>query len=204
MTLSQSTKLNPEILVIDALFDVENELTQTIKIYEQLLANPETDADQLHMIIEKMEEMQAREYETKVKTIVSKLQITPYLQQKISSLSGGEAKRVALARVLVTEPDFLILDEPTNHLDLEMIERLENYLCTQHVTLFMVTHDRYFLERVCTVIFELDRGNLHKYPGNYSYFLEKKAQREEHETLYMKNLRKLLKQELARMRKAPQ
>jgi len=201
--LNQDLRLDPDMLVIDTLFDADNELVQLIKKYEQLTQNQITDDSKLHETIEKMEELDARSYETKVKTIVSKLQIAPYLHQTIDSLSWGEAKRVALAKVLVDEPDFLILDEPTNHLDLDMTERLENYLCTQNITLLMITHDRYFLERICTDIFELNRGKLYKYPGNYSYFLEKKAQRQEHEALYMKNQRKLLKQELAWIRKSP-
>lgn len=101
------------------------------------------------------------------------------------------------------EPDFLLLDEPTNHLDLDMIEWLENYLGQYSITLLMVTHDRYFLERVCSDIWELDRGKIYQYPGNYSYFLEKKAEREKNEAIEMKNLRKLLKQELAWIRKSP-
>lgn len=202
--LSQQNKFNPEDLVIDTLFNTTNPLAQLIKEYENILQDPNVDNNKLSNLIEEIEEKQAREYEIKVKTIVSKLQITPYLQQKVSSLSGGEAKRVALARVLVNEPDFLILDEPTNHLDLDMIERLENYLSSQNITLLMVTHDRYFLERICDIILELDRGNIYRYPGNYSYFLEKKAQREENETLYMKNLKKIHRKELARIRKAPQ
>ena len=172
--LSQKNKLETNKTVLEILFDTKNTQIQD-----------------------------ERTHEIKVKTIISKLQINPFLHQNIDSLSGGEAKRIALAKVLVDEPDFLILDEPTNHLDLESIEWLENYLHSQNITLLMVTHDRYFLERVCSVIFELDRGQLYKYPGNYSYFLEKKMQRQEHEDIYMKKLRKQLKQELAWIRKAP-
>ncbi len=202
--LPQENRLDPEAIVADILFDNDNPLAQLIKKYERLVQDPNVDTEILSKIIEEIEEKHARNYETKIKTIISKLQINRYLDQKVSSLSGGEAKRVALARVLVNEPDFLILDEPTNHLDLEMIEWLEKYFATQHITLLMVTHDRYFLERVCWTIWELERWKLHKYPGNYSYFLEKKAQREEYEDLYMKKLRKIHKQELARIRKAPQ
>jgi len=201
--LSQKVELNEDMLVENALFDSDNMLAQTLKRYENLVNDPNSSQTDLQDIMDKMEELDAREYETKIKTIVSKLRILPYLKQKIWSLSGGELKRVGLARVLADKPDFLILDEPTNHLDLDMIEWLETYLCNANITLLMVTHDRYFLERVCDVILELDRGNLYKYPGNYSYFLAKKAQREEHEALYMKNLRKILKHELAWIRKAP-
>lgn len=109
-----------------------------------------------------------------------------------------------LAKVLAGNPPMLVLDEPTNHLDLDMIERLEWYLKSQHVTVLMVTHDRYFLERVCTNIFELDRGKIHQYPGNYSYFLEKKAEREENEKIELHKLKQLFRKELARIRTSPQ
>jgi ABC transport system ATP-binding/permease protein len=109
-----------------------------------------------------------------------------------------------LAKVLAGNPSMLVLDEPTNHLDLDMIERLERYLKKHHITLLMVTHDRYFLERVCTDIRELERGKIYQYPGNYSYFLEKKTLREENEKIEMHKLRQLLKKELARIRRAPQ
>ncbi|HMT01054.1 MAG TPA: ABC-F family ATP-binding cassette domain-containing protein [Candidatus Absconditabacterales bacterium] len=144
------------------------------------------------------------EKETALNIIANKLGLTPLLEQKIGSLSGGELKRVALAKVLAQEADMLILDEPTNHLDLEMIEWLERYLKKQPVTLLMVTHDRYFLERVCTDIFELDRGRLFSYPGNYSYFLEKKAIREENEAIEVHKMKQLFSQELSWMRKSPQ
>ncbi len=201
--LTQDMRLDPSMRVIDALFDTNNEIVQTIKIYEELVQNPHTDQHELHAIMERIETLDARSYETKVKTILSKLRIAPLVQQTIWSLSGGEAKRVALAQILVHEPDFLLLDEPTNHLDLDMIERLENYLRAQNMTLLLVTHDRYFLERVCDSIFELDRGKLHIYPGNYSYFLEKKAEREEHEAIHVHNMKKLRREELERVRKAP-
>ncbi|MDO4714132.1 MAG: ATP-binding cassette domain-containing protein [bacterium] len=125
------------------------------------------------------------------------------MQQQLATLSGGELRRVALARILIDEPEFLILDEPTNHLDLQMIEWLENYLKSQVSTLFMITHDRYFLESVCNQIYELDRGKLYCYPGNYSYFLEKQAERRENEAIVTEKMRQLLKRELAWMRKAP-
>lgn len=145
-----------------------------------------------------------REQEIELNISIDKLNITPYLDQSIATLSGGETKRVMLAKVLAGNPSMLVLDEPTNHLDLEMIEWLERYLKKHHTTLFMVTHDRYFLERVCTDIFELDRGKIHQYSGNYSYFLEKKAIREENERIEMHKLKQLFRKELARMRKAPQ
>lgn len=148
--------------------------------------------------------IEEREHEVELQIIINKLQITPYLDQEIQTLSGWETKRVMLAKILAGNPPMLVLDEPTNHLDLEMIERLEWYLKKQHTTLLMVTHDRYFLERVCSDIFELDRGKIYQYPGNYSYYLEKKLIREENEKIEMHKLRQLLKKELSRIKKAPQ
>ncbi len=201
--LSQQNLLNPDLTVLDELFATEHISAKIIKEYESLLLNPEADADKLHEVIMQMEEHKAREYESKIQIIISKLNLTELLTQKVSTLSGWEAKRVALAKTLVDEPDFLLLDEPTNHLDLQMIEWLEYYLNQQEITLFMVTHDRYFLERVCSDIFELDRGKIHCYTGNYSYFLEKKAIREENEKIETYKLKQLLRKELAWIRKAP-
>lgn len=143
------------------------------------------------------------EQEVELNIAINKLRITPYLDQVISSLSWGEKKRVALTKVLMGDPEMLILDEPTNHLDLDMIERLERYLKSQHITLLMVTHDRYFLERVCTDIFELHRGKIIVFPGNYSYYLEQKAIREENEKIGIHKLKQLYRQELSWMRRAP-
>lgn len=143
------------------------------------------------------------EQEVQLNISINKLNIKPYLDQTIISLSGWEKKRVALAKVLMWDPEMLILDEPTNHLDLDMIERLERYLKNQHITLFMVTHDRYFLERVCTDIFELHRGKIIMFPGNYSYYLEKKAIREENEKIEVHKFKQLYKKELSWMRRAP-
>jgi len=144
-----------------------------------------------------------REQEVELNIAINKLRISPYLDQIISSLSGGEKKRVALTKVLMGNPEMLILDEPTNHLDLDMIERLERYLKSQHITLLMVTHDRYFLERVCTDIFELHRGKIIAFPGNYSYYLEQKAIREENEKIEIHKLKQLYMQELSWIRRAP-
>lgn len=144
-----------------------------------------------------------REQEVELNIAINKLRITPYLDQNIWSLSGWEKKRVALTKVLMWDPEMLILDEPTNHLDLDMIERLEWYLKTQHTTLLMVTHDRYFLERVCTWIFELHRGKIIDFPGNYSYYLEQKAIREENEKIEVHKFKQLYRRELNWMRRAP-
>ena len=144
------------------------------------------------------------EEEVELNVSIEKLRIKPYLNQTMDTLSGGEAKRVMLAKVLAGNPSMLVLDEPTNHLDLDMIEWLERYLKKHHITLFMVTHDRYFLERVCTDIRELERGKIYQYPGNYSYFLEKKAIREENEKIEMHKFHQLFKKELAWIRRTPQ
>ena len=157
----------------------------------------------MQKILHQIEDAHAWEYEVKVKTIVGQLNLTHHLTQKMWSLSWGEAKRVALAKALLDEPDFVILDEPTNHLDLDMIEWLENYLTQSHLTLLLVTHDRYFLERVCTHILELDKWKIHPYAGNYQVFLEKKAAREELERQTVHNMKQLRRHELDRMRRAP-
>lgn len=143
------------------------------------------------------------EQEVELNVAVNKLGIKPYIDQSIKSLSGWEKKRVALAKVLMWDPEMLILDEPTNHLDLDMIERLERYLKNQHITLFMVTHDRYFLERICTDIFELYRWEIYKFPGNYSYYLEKKAIREENEKIEVHKFKQLYKKELNWIKRSP-
>lgn len=147
--------------------------------------------------------MQHREQEVELNIAINKLRIKPYLDQTIWSLSGWEKKRVALTKTLMGNPEMLILDEPTNHLDLDMIERLEWYLKNQRVTLLMVTHDRYFLERVCTHIFELHRGKIVIFPGNYSYYLESKAIREENEKIEVHKLKQLYRKELSWIKKSP-
>jgi ATP-binding cassette subfamily F protein uup len=152
--------------------------------------------------MEKMDDLQAWDYEQKVKQIISKMCIKN-LEQKIETLSGGQKKRVAMARVLIEEPDFLIMDEPTNHLDLETIEWLEGLLSTQGTTLLLVTHDRYFLDRVANHIVELDNGKLYTYKGNYSYFLEKKAEREQQTLAEIDKAKNLMRKELDWMRRQP-
>lgn len=189
--------------VLDYLFASPNPTAQLLKQYESLLEKGELEGEEFAKILEQMEELQVWDYESKVHTIISRLELGNLLEQQLSTLSGGELKRVDLARTLIDEPDFLILDEPTNHLDLEMVEWLENYLKTQVSTLFMITHDRYFLESVCNQIYELERGQIYQYPGNYSYFLEKQSERRENEAIATEKMRQLLKRELAWIRKAP-
>src|SRR5690606_7344316 len=135
--------------------------------------------------------------------ILFKLNITD-LEQKVETLSGGQQKRLALARLLIEEPEFLILDEPTNHLDVDMIEWLEDFLKQPNLTLFMVTHDRYFLERVCNNIVELERGNLYRYSGNYADYLEKKMLRQDVESAELEKTKKLFKRELAWVNRSPE
>ena len=149
-----------------------------------------------------MDAVNGWEYENRIKQILSRLKL-PDFNKRIDSLSGGQRKRVALAKTLINEPDFLILDEPTNHLDIEMIEWLEEYLSRGSVTLLMVTHDRYFLDRVCEEIIEIDNGSLYRYKGNYSYFLEKQQERKEIETLETEKARNLLRVESEWMRRMP-
>lgn len=191
-----------ERTVVDYLFDAHNPRAQLLKSYQETL-HQDQQSEVLQGILDQMEALQVWDYEAKVQTVIARLELWNLLEQSLRSLSWGELKRVDLARTLIEEPDFLILDEPTNHLDLGMIERLENYLKTQVSTLLMVTHDRYFLESVCNQIYELDRGKIHTYPGNYSYFLEKQAERKTNEAIATEKMRQLLKRELAWIRKAP-
>lgn len=192
-----------DMSVRDALYVHNNPIGQLLRRYELLLLDPATDQFIIHQTLQEIETTRAREYEVKLKTIISQLQLGSHIHKTMDSLSGGEAKRVALAKALLDEPHFLILDEPTNHLDLDMIERLENYLKKSDMTLLLVTHDRYFLERVCTDIYELDRGVLHMYPGNYEQFLMKKAERYEQEAQSVHHLKMLYTEELYWIRKAP-
>lgn len=201
--LWQKVEYDPQTSVIDILLESEDDVVQIIREYEKIVNDPTTNSKHLEEVLQKIENLNAWEYEYKIKIIISKLQITPYLNQKIGTLSGWELRRVALAKILVEEPDLFILDEPTNHLDLEMIEWLEEYLSQQHITLLLVTHDRYFLENVCNEIWELDRGTLFTYQGNYSYFLNKKSSREMHEQFELHKMKRLFKSELEWMRRAP-
>ena len=149
--------------------------------YEKALLNPE-DTETYQAAFDAMEAHQAWDFETLYKQILFKLKLED-LNTKVGLLSGGQKKRLALANALINKPDLLVLDEPTNHLDLEMIEWLEAYFAKENMSLFMVTHDRYFLERVCNEILELDNGQLYPYKGNYSYYLEKKEARIELENV---------------------
>ncbi len=199
--LPQEPDFDPEMSVIDTIFDSDNPTLAAIKSYEEALVL-KNKPQLLERAIEKMEDLKAWDFEAKIKEILSKFNISD-LHQKVGELSGGQEKRVALAKILIEEPDFLILDEPTNHLDLDMIDWLEGYLSQANRTVFMITHDRYFLDRVCNVIYELEGGKLYKYKGNYSYYLEKKAERSENEAVVHGKNKKLLKRELDWVRRQP-
>jgi ATP-binding cassette subfamily F protein uup len=198
--LQQSPVLNDANKIIDELFSTDSELVRVIREYEEcaLSGSPQM----LQVMIQKMDDHKAWDYEVAVKQILFKLKLTD-LNTVIGTLSGGQKKRVALAKVLVEEADLLILDEPTNHLDLDMIEWLEEYLIKSNKTLLMVTHDRYFLDRVCNVILELADNELYRYEGNYEYFLEKKQSREYSAKMNTEKARNLLKTELEWMRRMP-
>ena len=198
--LEQSPALNDSNSVIDELFSTGSELVKVIRDYEKSLFSGDDKLIQ-HMI-GKMDDFKAWDYEVQVKQILFRLKL-PDLNALIINLSGGQKKRVALAKILVTDCDLLILDEPTNHLDLDMIEWFEDYLTRTNKSLLMVTHDRYFLDRVCNVILELSDRELYKYDGNYEYFLEKKQEREISEKANADKARNILKTELEWMRRMP-
>ncbi len=200
--LPQEPQLDPEKTVFDEVYSSSNEVFSAIRAYESALTG--ADRHFLDKASEKMDALQAWEYETRIRQILSQLGLSGP-DQRISELSGGQKKRVALAKVLITDPDFMILDEPTNHLDIEMIEWLEEYLARSSLTVLMVTHDRYFLERVCEEIYELDGTTLYRYRGNYSYFLEKQQERKDNESQEREKARNLLRREqewVSRMPKA--
>ena len=199
-SLSQEFLLDPEKTVADEVFETDHHSAQLIRDYEELLHNPAKDSESFTKLMVDLDEHQIRDYQSKVDTILAKLQLQELLSQQIKTLSWWEKKRVALAKTLIDEPEFLILDEPTNHLDLQMIEK---YLKTEHCTLFLVTHDRYFLENVCDQIFELERGKIFSYPAKYEYFLRKQAERHQNEQIATEKMRQLLKRELAWIRKSP-
>lgn len=187
--------------VMEAVFSGENEMISLVRTYESALESH--DQALIAKMIEKMDAANAWDYENRVKQVLSQLKISR-LDQPVEQLSGGQQKRVALAAVLVEEPDLLIMDEPTNHLDIEMVDWLEEYLGRNKATLLMVTHDRYFLDRVCNSIFEMDNESLYKYNGNYSYFLEKREERINQRNQEIERARNLLRKEQDWMNRMPQ
>ncbi len=192
--------LNPLHSVIEEIFDSENEKVKTVKAFELAVAH--NNQEEIADISAKMDELNAWDFEVEIKQILSQLKITK-LEQKVAQLSGGQKKRLALAKVLINKPDLLILDEPTNHLDLEMIEWLEAYLAKTKSTLLMVTHDRYFLDRVCNEIIEMEDNQIYRYQGNYSYFLEKREQRIEMQQASVSKAKNLMRTEIEWIRRMP-
>ncbi|MCK9155897.1 MAG: ABC-F family ATP-binding cassette domain-containing protein [Paludibacteraceae bacterium] len=200
--LPQDPQYPAGLTVLQACFQSDNEIVKTIEQYEEALLNP-SDEEKFNKLLTQMENYKAWEYETRIKQILGKLKIYNF-DQKVENLSGGQLKRVALANVLITEPDMLILDEPTNHLDLEMVEWLEDFLKKSKMALLMVTHDRYFLDRVCSDILEIDQQQLFSYKGNYSYYLEKRQERIDIQNAELTKANNLFRKELDWMRRQPQ
>lgn len=199
--LAQDPELDPQKSILQSVLDATNPMSEAIVRYERALEKPD-DADLYQSAFEQMERHQAWDFEAQVKGILAKLGFEN-TSALIAPLSGGQKKRVALAKVLISSPDLLILDEPTNHLDLAMIEWLEEYLSQRKLTLLMVTHDRYFLQSVCELIFELEGEKLYRHPGNYQEFLQRKAERQEVEATNVDKARNLMRKELEWMRRQP-
>ena len=205
--LDQNPTLDENSTVIEAIYNTDNPKLNAVRNYETALLAFEEEyndktSDQLELCSAQVDKLEAWDIEAKVHEILQRLKIA-FLDKKIGTLSGGQKKRVALAKVLIDEPHLLILDEPTNHLDVEMIEWLENYLVSRDLTLLLVTHDRYFLDSVCTEIVEIDAGKLFHYRGNFQYFVEKKAERETMENSEIDKAKNLYKRELEWVRKMP-
>ena len=199
--LEQSPSYPEDLTVLQACFYSTNETVQLIAAYEEALA--QEDHARLEELLLRMDSLKAWDYEQRAKQILGELKIHNF-NQRIKELSGGQLKRVALANVLITDPELIILDEPTNHLDLEMTEWLEEYLSRSTISILMVTHDRYFLDRVCSEIIEIDRQQIYSYKGNYSYYLEKRQERVEAINADVDRANNLLRKELDWMRRQPQ
>jgi ATP-binding cassette subfamily F protein uup len=199
--LSQNNNLQDELTIEENIFASDNEILKVIERYEKALENP-NDEEAYQRAFDDMDRHNAWDFETQFKQILFKLKLED-LKMKVKNMSGGQKKRLSLAIILISKPDLLILDEPTNHLDLEMIEWLEDYFAKENITLFMVTHDRFFLERVCNEIIELDNGKIYQYRGNYSYYLAKKEERLASENASVDKAQNLFVKELAWMRRQP-
>lgn len=199
--LSQEPNLQRELTIEESIFASDNETLKVIEQYEKALENP-ADEEAYQKAFDNMDRHNAWDFETQYKQILFKLKLED-LKLKVKNLSGGQKKRLALAIILINKPDLLILDEPTNHLDLEMIEWLENYFAKENITLFMVTHDRFFLERVCNEIIELENGKIYQYKGNYSYYLQKKEERIASENASIDKAKNVFVKELEWMRRQP-
>ena len=199
--LEQSPSFNPELTVLEACFSANNDVVKLIARYEDIISSE--NQNDLPQILAEMDLHNAWDYEQRIKNILSQLKIFNF-NQKISELSGGQVKRVALANVLISEPELVILDEPTNHLDLDMVEWLEEFLSRNNISLLMVTHDRYFLDRVCSQIIEIDNKQIYSYKGNYTYYLEKRDERILSQNAEVSRAKNLMRKELDWMRRQPQ
>lgn len=199
--LLQDPVLDDNATVLEACFDSDNEAVIAVRDYEHALNTG--DEVMMQKCMTRIEDLKAWDLESRIHEILDKLRLTNF-EQKVGQMSGGQKKRLALAKILIEEPDFLILDEPTNHLDIDMIEWLETYLQQPNLTLFMVTHDRYFLENVCNEIIELDNGEIFIYRGNYSEYLEKREARKLNDAVNLEKTKKLFTKELEWMRRQPQ
>lgn len=200
--LEQDPQFNDQASISDFIYSIGNSRQQLIRQYEEAVNQEVTDDKLLHKLMDELSSENAWEYEYEIKTILGRLGIQR-LDQKISTLSGGQRKRLALAKLLIDDPDVYLLDEPTNHLDIETIEWLENYMTTGQKSVILVTHDRYFLDNVSTRIIELDRGKLQNFNGNYSYYLERKAEQNAADDVSFSKNVNLLKKELEWMRRQP-
>ncbi|MEI2675209.1 MAG: ABC-F family ATP-binding cassette domain-containing protein [Chitinophagaceae bacterium] len=205
--LEQEPALNENLSIIDNVLSSDAPAIKAIKAYEQALLDQEHDynditAAALERAHEQMAVLNAWDYELRIKQILFQLKITD-LEQKVSTLSGGQKKRIALSKLLIEEPDFVIMDEPTNHLDIGMVEWLEEYLSLRNMTLLLVTHDRYFLDRVCTEIIEMADGQIFQYKGNYSLYVEKKAHRDMVEAAELDKVKNTYRRELEWVRRMP-
>lgn len=201
--LNQDPKFPKDYTISDFIFNSENKQQQLIRQYEELVENDPENMDAINKLAEELSEADAWAYEYEIKQILGRLDIH-HLNQKIDTLSGGQKKRLALAALLIQDPEVYLLDEPTNHLDIDTIEWLEKLLTSSGKTIVMVTHDRYFLDNVCNEIIEIDNGKLFPYNGNYQYYLERKAEREASDASTFQKNTQLLKKELEWMRRMPQ
>lgn len=197
----QIPKLNPDFTVLEEIFESPHEKLQVVKAFEEAVRK--NNQEKISEISAKMDQLNAWDAEVEISQILTQLKLDN-LEQKVEHLSGGQQKRLALAKVLISKPDLLILDEPTNHLDLDMIEWLENYLEKTKATLLMVTHDRYFLDRVCNEIIEMEDNRIYRYMGNYSYFLQKREERIEMQQASVAKAKNILRTEIEWMRRMPQ